>query len=136
MKTVWIIIGIVYLIITIISFVLACKSRKKQNLDEIQLDELSTEPYEPKENTGFYLHTTITNQGAKSELRSQVFVDIVEHFNKQVKKFQDYINRATLPKLQEYIDKTSKVNTIGYVVAGIVSLIAAILAFLSAFMIL
>jgi len=135
MKIVWIIIGVIYLVITVISFVLACKSRKKQNLDEIQLDELSTEPYEPKKNTGFYVSTTITNEGSKSEVRSQVFVDIVGHFNKQINKFQDYINKATLPKLQGYIDTASKVSVTGYVVAGTLSLISTILAFLSAFMV-
>ena len=136
MKVVWIVIGVFYLVLTVVSFVLACKSRKKQSLDEIQLDELSTEPYEPKKNTGFYVSTTITNGGAKSEFRSQVFVDIIGHFNKQINKFQDYINKATLPKLQEYIDNTSKINMTGYIVAGILSLIATILAFLSAFLIL
>ena len=136
MKVVWIVIGIFYLVLTVVSFVLACKSRKKQNLDEIQLNELSTEPYEPKKNTGFYVSTTITNGGAKSEFRSQVFVDIIGHFNKQINKFQDYINKATLPKLQNYIDNTSKINVTGYIVAGILSLIATILAFLSAFLIL
>ena len=136
MKIVWIIIGVIYLIITVISFVLACKSSKKQRLDEIQLTELSTEPYEPEKNTSFFVSTTVTNGGLKSEFRSQVFVDIVGHFNKQLKRFQDYINRATLPKLQEYIDNTSKINMTGYIVAGILSLIATILAFLSAFLIL
>ena len=136
MKVVWIVIGMFYLIFTVVSFVLACKSRKKRNLDEIQLDELPTEPYEPKKNTGFYMSTTMTDEGLKSEFRSRVFVDIIGHFNKQIKKFQDYINKATLPKLQEYIDNTSKVSMTGYIVAGIVSLIATILAFLSAFLIL
>ena len=82
MKIVWIIVGIIYLIIAVISFILACKSRKKQNLDEIQLDELPTEPYEPKKNTGFYVSTTITKEGSRSEFRSQVFVDIIGHLNK------------------------------------------------------
>jgi len=136
MKIVWIIVGIIYLIITVISFVLARKSRKKQYLDEIQLDELPTEPYEPKKNVGTYIGTTITNGKSKSEFRSQVFVDIIEHFNKQINKFQGYINKATLPKLQEYIDNTSKISMTGYIVAGIVSLIATILAFLSAFLLL
>jgi len=137
MKIVWIVIGIIYLIITVASFVLACKSRKKQNLDEIQLDELPTEPYEPKKNAGFYIGTTTTQNGKlESEIRSQVFVDIIKHFNKQIIKFQDYINAATLPKLQEYIDNTSKVSMTGYIVAGILSLISTILAFLSAFMVL
>jgi hypothetical protein len=136
MKIVWIIIGVIYLIITVISFALAYKSHKRQNLDKIQLDELPTEPYEPKKNVGFYVGTTITNGGLRSEFRSQVFVDIVGHFNKQINKFQDYINKATLPKLQDYIDNTSKVNFTGYIVAGILSLISTILAFLSAFMIL
>lgn len=124
------------MIITVISFVLARKSRKKQYLAEIQLDELPTEPYEPKKNVGMYIGTTITNGKSKSEFRSQVFVDIIEHFNKQINKFQDYINKATLPKLQEYIDNTSKISMTGYIVAGIVSLIATILAFLSAFLLL
>ena len=124
------------MIFTIISFVLACKARKKQSLEEIQLDELPTEPYEPKKNVGFYFGTTITNGKSKSELRSQVFVDIIGHFNKQIKKFQDYLNKATLPKLQEYIDNTSKISITGYIVAGILSLIATTVAFLSAFLIL
>ena len=136
MKIAWIIIGIVYLIIAVISFVLAWKSRNKQKLDDIQLDELPTEPYEPRENVGFYVSTTITNEGAASEFRSQVFVDIIKHFNKQIYKFQDYINKVTIPKLQEYINNTSRINLIGYMVTGIVSLIATILAFLSAFLIL
>lgn len=136
MKIVWIIVGVIYLIIAVVSFVLACKSRRKQNLGEIQLDELPTGPYEPKKNAGMYIHTTITNGKLESEFRSQVFVDIIGHFNKQINKFQDYINKATLPKLQEYIDNTSKVSMTGYTVAGIVSLIATILAFLSAFLIL
>ncbi len=136
MKIVWIAIGIFYLIFTVVSFVLACKSRKKQNLDEIQLDELPTEPYEPKKNVGFYMGATLTNEGLKPEFRSQVFVDIIGHFNKQINKFQDYINKVTLPKLQGYIDTTSKVSVTGYTVAGILSLISTIIAFLSAFMIL
>ena len=136
MKIAWIIIGIIYFIIAVISFVLAWKSRKRQNLDEIQLDELPTERYEPRPNTGFYVSTTITERGLESEFRSQVFVDIVGHFNKQIKKYQDYINKATLPKLQEYINNTSKISITGYLVAGILSLIATILAFLSAFLIL
>ena len=136
MKIAWIIVGVIYLIIAVVSFVLACKSRRKQSLGEIQLDELPMEPYEPKGNTGFSVVTTITNEKSETEFRSQVFVDIIGHFNKQIKKFQDYINKATLPKLQEYIDNTSKVSMTGYIVAGIVSLIATILAFLSAFLIL
>ena len=136
MKTVWIIIGAMYFIIMVASFILAYKAHKKQNLDEIQLDELPVEPYEPKSNVGFYVSTTITNRGLSSELRSQVFVDIIGHFNKQINMFQDYINKATLPKIQDYIDNTSKVNMTGYIVAGIVSLIATTTAFLSAFMIL
>jgi len=134
MKIAWIIIAIIYFIMTVVSFVLACKSRKKQNLDEIHLAELPTESYKPKKNTGFYVSTTITNEGSKSEVRSQVFVDIVGHFNKQIKNFQDYINKATLPKLQEYIDKTSKVSTTGFIVAGIVSLIGTITAVFSLFL--
>ncbi len=129
---VWIIIGVIYLIIAIVSFSLAYRSRKKYNLEIIKLDELSTEPYEPKENAGFFVSTTITNGGIKSETRSQVFVDIVKHFNKQLIKFQDYMNKTTLPKLQEYIDNTHKINTTGYIVAGVVSLIATATAFLSA----
>ena len=82
------------------------------------------------------MSTTITNEGAASEFRSQVFVDIIKHFNKQIYKFQDYINKVTIPKLQEYINNTSRINLIGYMVTGIVSLIATILAFLSAFLIL
>jgi hypothetical protein len=136
MKIVWIIIGVIYLIITVISFVLACKSRKKQHLDEIQLDELPTEPYEPKRSAGFEVVTKQTDEGSTTEVRSQVFVDIVGHFNKQINKFQDYINKATLPRLQKYIDNTSKVSVTGYIVAGILSLISTILAFLSAFMVL
>lgn len=136
MKIVWIIIGAMYFIIMIASFVLAYKAHKKQNLDEIQLDELPTEPYEPKSNVEFYVSTTITSEKTESELRSQVFVDIIDHFNKQIKMFQDYINRATLPKIQDYIDNTSKINMTGYIVAGIVSLIATTTAFLSAFVIL
>ena len=135
MKIAWIIIGTVYLLFVIISFVLAYKSSKKQNLTKVQLEELPTEPYEPMENTGFYVCTTITNEKVTSETRSQVFVDIVKHFNKQMNNFQDYINKTTLPKLQEYIDNTSRINTTGYIVAGILSLIAATLAFLSAFLI-
>jgi len=136
MKIVWVIVGIIYLIIAVISFVLACKSRKKQNLDGIKLDELPTEPYEPKINAGMHIKTTIKNGKSESEFRSQVFVDIIGHFNKQINKFQDYINKATLPKLQEYIDNTSKINMTGYIVAGILSLIATVLAFCSAFLIL
>ena len=59
MTIAWIIIAIIYFIMTVISFILACKSRKKQPLDEIQLNELKTEPYEPKKNVGFYVSTTI-----------------------------------------------------------------------------
>jgi hypothetical protein len=136
MKVIWLVIGIFYLILTVASFILACKSRKKQNLEKIQLDELPTEPYEPKKNTGFYVSTTITNEGSRSEFRSQVFVDIIGHFNKQINKFQDYINKTTLPKLQDYINATSKVNVTGYIVAGVLSLISTIIAFLSAFVIL
>ena len=84
MKVVWIVIGIFYLIFTVVSFVLAYKSRKKQNLDEIQLDELPTEPYEPKKNVGFSVVSTITSEKIESEFRSQVFVDIIGHFNKQI----------------------------------------------------
>jgi uncharacterized BrkB/YihY/UPF0761 family membrane protein len=136
MKIAWIIVGIIYLIIAVISCILAYKSLKRQSLDEILLDQLPTEPYEPIKNVGFYVSATMTNEGVKSESRSQVFVDIIEHFNKQIKKFQDYINETTLPKLQEYIDDTSKINMTGYIVTGIVSLIATILSFLSAFLIL
>ena len=136
MEIVWIMVGTIYLILALLSFVLAYKSRKKQKLDKIHLDELSTEPYEPKKNVGFYMSTTITNRGITEETRSQVFVDIVKHFNKQLSKFQDYMNKTTLPKLQDYIDNTYKINMTGYIVAGIVSLIATITAFLSAFLIL
>jgi hypothetical protein len=134
MKIAWIVIAIIYLIMTVISFVLAYKSRKKQNLDEIQLDELPTEPYEPKKSAGFEVVTKQTDEGSTTEFRSQVFVDIIGHFNKQIKNFQDYINKATLPKLQEYIDSTSKVSTTGFIVAGIVSLIGTITAILSLFL--
>ena len=60
MKIVWVIIGTIYLIITVMSFLLAYKSRKKQNLEDIQLNELPTEPYEPKKNVGFYISAKIT----------------------------------------------------------------------------
>ena len=134
MEIAWIIVAIIYFIMAVVSFILAYKSHKRQNLDEIQLDELPTEPYEPNKNAAFFVSTTLTNEGLKSEIRSQVFVDIIGHFNKQIKNFQDYINKATLPKLQEYIDKTSKVSTSGFIVAGIVSLIGAITAVFSLFL--
>jgi len=135
MNIAWIIIGVIYLLFVTISFVLAYKSSKKQNLTEVQLEDLSIEPYKPMENVGFHVRTIVTNEKVTSETRSQVFVDIVNHFNKQISIFQDYINKTTLPKLQEYIDNTSRINTTGYISAGILSLVAAILAFLSAFLV-
>jgi hydrogenase maturation factor len=103
-------------------------------LAETHLDELPTEPYEPKKSAGFEVVTTRTDEGLTTEFRSQVFVDIIGHFNKQIKNFEDYINKATLPKLQEYIDKASKVSTNGFIVAGIVSLIGTITAVFSLFL--
>ncbi len=135
MTAVWIIIALIYFFMSILSFLLASKSRKRQVLEEIHLAQLPPEPYEPKGNVGFSVTATITNEGVKSESRAQVFVDIVRHFNKQIGAFQDYINKATLPKLQEYIDSTSKVNTTGFVIAGIVSLIGTITAVLSLFLV-
>ena len=132
MEIVWIIVGLIYIVLALLYFYLAYKSSKKHKLDDIQLEELSTEPYEPKKNVGFYIGTTITNEKVESEFRSKVFVDIIEHFNKQIIKFQNYINKNTLPKLQEYIDSTSKVNITGYIIAGSLSLIAAAIAFLAA----
>ncbi len=57
---------------TIISFFFAYKSRKRQTLNEIQLAELSTEPYEPEKNVGFSVTTTLTNKGLQSEVRRQI----------------------------------------------------------------
>ena len=61
-------------------------------------------------------------------------MDIVKHFNQQLIGFQDFINKTTLQKLQEYIDNKHRINMIGYIAAGIVSLIATITAFLSAYL--
>jgi hypothetical protein len=136
MKILWLIIGIIYLVLAIPYFYLAYKARQKVSLKDIQIDRLPVEPFMPKGNTGLEVHTEIGAKGVRSEIRSQVFRPIIDHANYIADSVQTHLNQFIFPRVKEYLDDTSRINTRGFIVAGVLSVIAAIIAFLIAFLVL
>ena len=136
MKILWLIIGIIYLVLSIPYFYLAYKAKQKVSLEDIQIDRLPVEPFMPRGNTGLEVRTEIGADGVRSEIRSPVFKPIIDHANYIADSVQTHLNQFIFPKVKEYLDETSQINTRGFIVAGVLSVIAAIIAFLIAFFVL
>ncbi len=113
MKILWIVVGIVYFALALSYFYLAWKSRQKVRLKNIQIDRLPLGPSVPKGS-----------------------VALEDYANYLADSVQKHLNRFTFPTIEKYLDETSRINTRGFIIAGVLSLLAATLAFLSAFLIL
>jgi len=90
----------------------------------------------PQRNTAFEVRAEMGTNGMRSEIRSPVFKPIIDHANYIADSVQKHLNQFIFPRVKEYLDETSKINTRGFIVAGVLSIIAAIIAFLIAFLIL
>jgi len=136
MNILWLIIGIIYFVLAIPYFYLAYKAKQKVSLKDIQIDRLSVEPFMPTSGSGLEVTTTIGPNGVRSGIRSPVFKPIIDHANYIADSVQKHLNQFIFPRVKEYLDETSQINTSGFIVAGVLSLIAAIIAFLIAFLVL
>jgi len=137
MKILWLVIGVIYLVLAIPYFYLAYKANQKVSLKDIQIDKMPVEPFIPKGSTGLEVHAEIGTGGImRSEIRSQVFKTIIDHANYIADSIQTHLNQFIFPRVKDYLDETSRINTRGFLVAGVLSAIAAIIAFLIAFLVL
>jgi len=136
MKIWWLIVGIVNLVLAGYYFYLVWKSRQKISLKDIQIDRLPIEPFMPRGNAALEVKAVIGPSGTSREVRSPVFEPIINHANKIADNVQKHLNESIFPDIKKYLDDTSRVNSNGFLVAGTLSLVAAIVAFLSAVLIL
>lgn len=133
METFWLLVGVIYFVLACFYFYLAYKSLRKVTLKNLQIDKLNAEPFMPKRNAGFEVIRTLGSNGEKTEVRSPVFVEMIKNSNYIIEKVQQHFNQSIFPSIKDYLDETSKINTRGFIIAGIISLIATSLAFCSAF---
>jgi len=135
MKILWLILCIIYLALAGFYFYLAYKSRQKVVLKNLQITKSTAEPFMPK-NAAFEAKVTIDSEGVHHDVRSAGSKPIIDYSNYLADSVQQHLNQSILPSIKDYLDETSRINTSGFIVAGSLSLVAAILAFLSAFLIL
>ena len=133
MNILWLIIGIIYLALSVPYFWLAWKARQKVRLKNIQLDRLSEEPFIPKGNVGLSVTARIDENGFHSDIKSHAFKPLIAFSNSLAEGVEKHLNNFIFPRLKQYLDETSRINTTGFIVAGVLSVIAAIIAFLIAF---
>jgi len=135
MNIIWLILGIVYLVLTGFYSYLAHKSRRKVALKNLQIKKSTAEPFMPK-NATLEVKVTIDSEGVHRDVRSAGSGPIIDYSNYLADSVQQHLNDSIFPSIKEYLDETSRINTRGFVVAGVLSLIAAIIAFLIAFLVL
>ena len=135
MKILWLIIGIIYLVLAIPYFYLAYKARQKVSLKNIEIDKLPLEPFMPK-NAALEVKVTMDSEGVHRDVRSAGSKPIIDYANYLADSVRKHLNQVIFPSVKEYLDETSRINTRGFIVAGVLSVIAAIIAFLIAFLVL
>jgi len=128
----WLAIGIIFLSFAIIYFCLAIKSRQKVILKNIEIDRLNEEEFRPRQATGI----EVISDGQNTVVRSKGLELIASQLNKVTKDFEQHLNQNIFPKVQKHLDEIYRVSRRGFWIAGILAIISAVLAFLSAFMIL
>jgi len=90
----------------------------------------------PKEGTALEVKVEVHPNRVDREVRSAGSKPIIDYFNYLIDGVQQHLNRLVFPNIKTYLDETSRINTKGFIVAGVLSLVAACLAFCSAFLIL
>jgi len=135
-KILWIVVGIVYFAIALSYFYLAWKARQKIRLKNLELDKLPVESFIPKGSSALEVRVEARPNGVHREVRSAGSEAIIEGINYVIDAVQKHLNRFTFPSIEKYLDETSRINTRGFIVAGMLSLIAATIAFLTAFLVL
>ena len=135
MNIIWLILGIVYLVLTGFYSYLAYKSRRKVALKNLQTKKSTAEPFMPK-NAALEVKVTMDSEGVHRDVRSAGSGPIIDYSNYLADSVQQHLNDSIFPSIKEYLDETSRINTRGFVVAGVLSLIAATIAFLIAFLVL
>jgi len=126
-NVIWLAIGIVFMSFTIIYFRLARKSSQQVSLKDIKIDKLDEEVFTPPQGVGQQTITTIGPDGQiSSETRSQSLKSIASQ----------HLNRNIFPKVKEHLNEIYRTGKQGFLIAGIVSVISMVLAFLSAFQVL
>jgi len=122
---------------TIIYFRLARKSSQQVSLKDIKIDKLDEEVFTPPQGVGQQTITTIGPDGQiSSETRSQSLKSIASQLNKATEEFEQHLNRNIFPKVKEHLNEIYRTGKQGFLIAGIVSVISMVLAFLSAFQVL
>ena len=129
-------VGIIYIALAIPYFYLAHKARQKVNLENLQIDELPEEPFIPKGGAALEVKVEVHSNRVDREVRSVGSKPIIDYLNYLRERVQQHINRSIIPKVEEYVNETSQISTRGFIVAGVLSVVAATVAFLAAFKIL
>ena len=135
-NVIWLAIGIIFLVFTIVYFRLATKSRQKVNLENIQIGKLDEGQFTPTPGTAMETIMELTDDGPKATVRSAGLKLIASQLNKITKEFEQHLNQNIFPKVQEHLDEIYRTSSRGFWTAGILAIISTILAFLSAFMVL
>jgi len=131
-ETFWLIVGIIYLGLAIFYFYLAYRSQRKVTLESLKIDKLPPGTFMPKSSAALEVYSN----GVITDVRSAGSKSIIEYSNYLIERVQQHLNKSIFPSIKEYLDETSRINTKGFIVAGVLSLIAAIIAFLVAFLVL
>jgi hypothetical protein len=129
---IWLAIGIIFLSFTIVYFRLAIKSSQKVSLKNIEINKLNEEAFRPRQATGI----EVISAGQNTVVRSKGLELIASQLNKVTKDFEQHLNQNIFPKVQKHLDEIYQTSRRGFWIAGILAIISAVLAFLSAFMVL
>ena len=131
-NVIWLAIGLVFLSFAIIYLCLAIKSRQRVSFNDITIDKLNAEMFTPPPTTG--VQSIVSDQD--TIVRSESLKLIAKQLNKTTEEFEQHLNRNIFPKVQKHLDAIYRTSRRGFWIAGILAIISAVLAFLSAFMVL
>ena len=90
----------------------------------------------PKGGAALEVKVEVHSNRVDREVRSAGSKPIIDYLNHLRERVQQHINRSIIPRVEEYVNETSRISTRGFMVAGVLSLVAATVAFLAAFKIL
>jgi len=133
-NVIWLAIGIIFLVFTIVYFRLATKSRQKVNLGNIEIGKLDEGEFTPTPGTAMETIMELTDEGPKATVRSAGLKLIASQLNKITKEFEQHLNQNVFPKVQKHLDEIYRTSSRGFWIAGILAIVSTVLAFLSAFM--
>ena len=135
-NVIWLAIGIVFIVFAIIYFRLVTKSSQEVGFENIEIDKLNEEEFTPTPGTAMEITMEITDAGPKATERSAGLKLIASQLNKVTGKFEQHLNQNIFPKVQKHLDEIYRTSSRGFLTAGILATVSAVLSFLSAFQVL